>query len=396
MSLDFQQVLEQVRQMGQNARQHAQRLQELRQHANDLLQHNARELARLRLKVENARKHDPSLRCALPLDDPSAEPLDGHYPLPPLPAQATLIAADGSQINPDRHAAVNYCLVNVGAIRMRQGSSEPPRPFTQCRLLYDEQLYTATGTLTDESVALMRDLSERRYLVELAEDAAPPVVTFTDGPMELWGAKGEGGEGGFRKHLQEYLEALTRLRDLGVTTAGYVDKPGADLVVRLLEIAATNEEDLGNIRKQRPLRGVTDTDLYRERLAAGERSAVFAIQSRSLEDYRGDLALRFFYLNVGLSDDPWLARVEIPAWVAADAAKLNNLQSVLINQCRIMGGRPYPYLLHRAHETAVVTLSEKEQLTLMIKNELQRNNVRPGRESHKQALKMTAKRRRPR
>jgi len=382
--------------MGQNARQHAQRLQELRQHANDLLQHNARELARLRLKVENARKHDPSLRCALPLDDPSAEPLDGHYPLPPLPAQATLIAADGSQINPDRHAAVNYCLVNVGAIRMRQGSSEPPRPFTQCRLLYDEQLYTATGTLTDESVALMRDLSERRYLVELAEDAAPPVVTFTDGPMELWGAKGEGGEGGFRKHLQEYLEALTRLRDLGVTTAGYVDKPGADLVVRLLEIAATNEEDLGNIRKQRPLRGVTDTDLYRERLAAGERSAVFAIQSRSLEDYRGDLALRFFYLNVGLSDDPWLARVEIPAWVAADAAKLNNLQSVLINQCRIMGGRPYPYLLHRAHETAVVTLGEKEQLTLMIKNELQRNNVRPGRESHKQALKMTAKRRRPR
>jgi hypothetical protein len=396
MSLDFQQVQEQVRLMGENAQQHAQRLQELRQHANDLLQHNARELARLRHKVENARQHDPSLRCALPLDDPSAEPLDGHFPLPPLPAQATLIAADGSQINPDRHAAVNYCLVNVGAIRMRHGSSEPPRPSTQCRLLYDEQLYTAAGTLTDESVALMRDLNERRYLVELVEDATPPVVTFTDGPMELWGAKDEGGEGGFRKHLQDYLEALSRLRDLGVTTAGYVDKPGADLVVRLLEIAATAEEDLGNIRKQRPLRGVTDTDLYRERLEAGERSAVFAIQSRSLEDYRGDLALRFFYLNVGPSDDPWLARVEVPAWVVADPHKLNNLHAVLINQCRIMGGRPYPYLLHRAHETAVVTLDEKEQLTLMIKNELQRNKVRVGRESYKQALKQTTKRRRPR
>jgi hypothetical protein len=396
MSLDFQQVQEQVRLMGENAPQRAQRMSELRQHANDLLEHNARELARLRLKVENARQHDPSLRCALPLDDPSAEPLDGHYPLPPLPGQATLIAADGSQINPDRHAAVNYCLVNVGAIRMRHGSSEPPRPFTQCRLLYDEQLYTATGTLTDESVALMRDLNERRYLVELAEGAAPPVVTFTDGPMELWGAKDEGGEGGFRKHLQEYLEALSRLRDLGVATAGYVDKPGADLVVRLLEIAATVEEELDNIRKQRPLRGVTDTDLYRQRLDSGERSAVFAIQSRSLEDYRGDLALRFFYLNVGLPGNPWLARVEVPAWVAANAHKLNNLHAVLINQCRIMGGRPYPYLLHRAHETAVVTLNEKEQLTLMIKNELQRNNVRVGRESHKQELKTNTRRRRPR
>jgi hypothetical protein len=396
MSLNFQQVQEQVRRLGENAPQRAQHLQELRQRASDLLQHNARELAQLRAKVEDARQHDPSLRCALPLDGPSAEPLDAHFPLPPLPAQATLIAADGSQINPDRHAAVNYCLINVGAIRMRHGSSEPPLPFTQCRLLYDEQLYTATGTLTEESVALMRDLNERRYLVELAEAAAPPVITFMDGPMELWGAKDEAGESGFRKHLREYLDALLKLHGLDVTTAGYVDKPGADLVVRLLEIAQTTESALPDIRKQRPLRGVTDTDLYRDRLAAGERSAMFAIQSRSWEDYSGPLALHFFYLNVGLPDDPWLARIEVPAWVAADAHKLDNLHAVLIHQCRIMGGRPYPYLLHRAHETAVVTLDEKEQLTRMILHELQRQHVSVGRESYKQALKLTAKRRRPR
>jgi hypothetical protein len=396
MSLDFQQVQQQVKQMGENASQYARRLQELRQHANELLQNNARELAQLRQKVEQARQHDPSLRCALPLEEPSAEPLDAHYPQPPLPEQATLIAADGSQINPDRHAAVNYCLINAGAIRMRLGSSSPPQPFTQCRLLYDEQLYTATGTITDESVALMRDLNERSYLVELAEGATKPVVTFTDGPMELWGAKDESSDGGFRKHLEDYLAALTRLRDLGVITAGYVDKPGADLVVRLLEIAETTEEGLRYIRKQRPLRGVTDADLYRERLGRGERSAVFAIQSRSLEDYCDDLALRFFYLNVGLPDDPWLARVEVPAWVASDADKLNILHAVLISQCRIMGGRPYPYLLHRAHETAVVTLGEKEQLTRMIVTELQGHGVRVGRESNKQALKLTEKRRRSR
>jgi hypothetical protein len=396
MSLDFQQAQAQVRQLGKNAQQHAQRTQALRLRANELLQTNAHALAQLRDKVEAARKQDPSLRCAVPLDDPDAEPLDGHYPLPELPAQATLIAADGSQINPDRHAAVNYCLINVGAIRMRHGSSEPPLPFTQCRLLYDEQLYTASGTLTEETVALMRDLHERRYLVDMAEGAAPPVVTFTDGPMELWGAKDEGGEGGFRKYLDEYRKALTRLCELGVTTAGYVDKPGADLVVRLLEIAEATEAGLHNIRKQRSLRGVTDADLYRERLAPGERSAVFAIQSRSLGDYTENLALRFFYLNVGLPDDSWLARIEVPAWVAADAPKLNNLHAILIDQCRIMGGRPYPYLLHRAHETAVVTLAEKDQLSLMIINELQQNGVPVGRESNKQALKLTDRRRRSR
>jgi hypothetical protein len=273
---------------------------------------------------------------------------------------------------------------------MRHGSPEPPQPFTQCDLKYDEALYTPNGTLTEEMVALMRDLNERKYLVKLAEAAAPPVVTFTDGPMELWGAKDEGGAGGFRKHLEEYLETLTRLCELGVTTAGYVDKPGADLVVRLLEIAKAGG-DLGNIRKERPLRGVTDTDLYRERLAPEERSAVFAIQSRSLEDYRGDLALRFFYLNVGLGDDPWLARVEVPAWVAADAQKLNSLHAVLISQCRIMGGRPYPYLLHRAHETAVVTLAEKEEVTRMIASEILRNGGTLGQESQKQSIKVISK-----
>jgi hypothetical protein len=394
MSLDFQQVQDQVRQLGENAPQRAQDLLDRRQQAMELLENNARELARLGSKVALARQHDPSLRCALPLEAPYAEPLDAHFPLPQPPEQATLIAADGSQINPDRHAPVNYCLINTGAIRMRHGSPETPRTFTQCQLMYDEALYTATGTLTEEMVALMRDLNERRYLVSLAEQADQPVITFTDGPMELWGAKDDSGGTGFRKHLEDYRAALYKLRDLNVTTAGYVDKPGADLVVRLLEIAQTAEADLPNIRKQRPLRGVTDADVYRYRLDSGERSAIFGIQSRSLEDYPGDLALRFFYLNVGLPDDPWLARVEVPEWVARDADKLNNLPAVLIDQCRIMGGRPYPYLLHRAHETAVVSLNEKEQLTRMILLELQRRNVETGQESNKQALKWTTRRRR--
>jgi len=75
-------------------------------------------------------------------------------------------------------------------------SSEPPRQYTLCRLLSDEQLYTATGTLTEEMVALMRDLNERRYLVELAEDAAPPVVTFTDGPMSCGAPKTKAARAG--------------------------------------------------------------------------------------------------------------------------------------------------------------------------------------------------------
>jgi hypothetical protein len=37
-----------------------------------------------------------------------------------------------------------------------------------------------------------------------------------------------------------------------------------------------------------------------------------------------------------------------------------------------MGTRPYPYLLHRAHEEAVVHFDEKEQLVSRLAVELQR------------------------
>ena len=111
-----------------------------------------------------------------------------------------------------------------------------------------------------------------------------------------------------------------------------------------------------------PLRGVIDRQLFRDLLGPGERSAVFAIQSRSGQHYLGDLALHFFYLNVGRPGKPWLARVEIPAWVAKDNEQLDNLQAVLMQQCQILGSRPFPYLIHRAHEVAVVSLDEKEQV----------------------------------
>jgi hypothetical protein len=104
------------------------------------------------------------------------------------------------------------------------------------------------------------------------------------------------------------------------------------------------------------------------------------------------LGLHFFYLNVGREGHPWLARVEIPAWVAQNPAMLDPLQAVLFHQCQLMGSRPYPYLLHRAHETAVVTMEEKSQVTQMIAQELRRRGVEVGEQSYKQSAKGLARR----
>lgn len=386
MALDFQQVHEQVRQLGEQAPQREQRLNELRQQAHELLERYAGDLDALRDRVAMiVRSHDPSLRCAVPV----SEPLTAHLALPELPPSLTILAADGSQIAPDRHAPVEYCLINVGAVQMRHGTAEPAVTKVTSQLFYAEEIETPTGLITDATLALRRDLNERRMLAELASRAEPPVVTFTDGPMELWGGKDGTSEEAteFQKSLEDYKSVLTRLNDLQVITAGYVDKPGANLVVRLLETMQISEERLPEIRKHRPLRGVRDFELFRGLLGAGERSAVFALQSQSARSYPGPLALHFFYLNTGRSGHPWLARVEIPAWVAEDSQMLDTLQATLVQQCRALGNRPYPYILHRAHETAVVTLQEREQVTEMISIELRRRGVTVGEQSYKQSAK---------
>jgi hypothetical protein len=374
MSLDFQSIREQVKQLGETAINRQRELREKWEKARHLLDGDAQDLAALRKKVEDvSQKYDPSLRCALPDEDR----VNGSFAVPDIPNVISILAADGSQINPDRNAEVNYALINVGAIQMMRGSKESPKTFTTSQLLYDDLLYSPSGTITEARLALMRDLNERVILAELAKNASPPVVTFTDGPMELWGGiSGDSWEiAEFRKSLEQYLKALGKLHKLGVATAGYVDRPSSNLVIRLLEVISAPESQLTEIKKYRPLRGITDISIYNDILKTGERSAVFALQSQSARSYQGHLELHFFYLNVGRPDHPYLARVEIPAWVADNKTMLDNLHATLVDQARMMGARPYPYLLHRAHETAVVKLQEKEQVTQMIALELRRQGV---------------------
>jgi hypothetical protein len=52
-----------------------------------------------------------------------------------------------------------------------------------------------------------------------------------------------------------------------------------------------------------------------------------------------------------------------------------------------MGARPYPYLLHRAHETAVVKFEEKRQIEQLLALELRKGGGEVGSESNKQSAK---------
>jgi len=386
MPIDFQQIYARIREIAAGAEERNRTLEEKRDLARGLLNTYAAELDFLKKKVEDAIAVDSNIRCAAPLN----ETLTSTYPPPAPVSDVTVIAADGSQINPDRHSSIQFCIINVGVIIMKMRSGETPDICVQTEMLYGDELISNGNLISEGMVAMRRDISERLKLDEISKSIKGQVINLTDGTLELWGAKGDDPQA-YADFVEKYLRVLTRLHARGVVTAGYVEKPSADLVVRLLEVATANDEQFRRLREHVPLRGVSDRWLYAERenplLPPGHRSAVLALQSGSAKKYKGPLSLHFFYLNVGTLGHPWPVRVEIPQWVAEDKKKLDALHSVLIEQCNMMGTRPYPYLLHRAHETAVVRREEKEQVEQLLAMELRRVHAEVGERSNKDSAK---------
>ena len=375
MPVDFQQIRNQAVEMGRQAPEQMQRSRTLLQNALEVFESLGERSEEVRERVQNAAAEDKKLRCAFP----SSEPILNSYPEPDCsPAEVTL-AADGSQINPSRHEAADFGVVNCGALRM--ATEELPREIVQSKLLYFEDIEGKS----EEMIALMRDVGERQLLVELAKEGSGSVVALTDGMLDIYREPRQDAE--FNRRFDDYLASLRALAALRTIVAGYVDKPRADLLVRMLELMDGSEKDMLVRARERPLGGVTDAMLLNGRLQPGMRSAVFGIESSSSEQFNGPLRLHFFYLNVGIENIPQLARVEIPAWVAEDQDLVNTLHATLLFQCRMTGSVPYPYILHRAHEIAVVGLAEREQIGAMIDIELRRNGVDPGIRSSKQFMK---------
>jgi len=351
------------------------------QEVTNLVEAYAHQLDELRERVSQAAESVPRLRCAVPGD----EPLTVAVPCPDLPETFTVMAADGSQINPSRHARVEFCVINVAVVKMVRGSGLAPKIFTHSQLLdYDSVFLPGGGMLPEGMVALKRDLREREALAELAGELVPPAVSMTDGPLELYREPQEAGD--FDQTLERYLGVLAGLRQRELITLGYVDKPGGDLIARLLELIQLDALELASYTQaRRRYAGVSDVSLLSPFLQhPGDRSAVFAIQSEIARRFTGDLTLHFFYLNVGLPGRPHLARVEIPGWVARDPALIGTLQAVLVEQAAMLGTRPYPYILHRAHEEAIVTLLESEHVEEMIVAAFNQRGIPVEEKSYKQ------------
>ncbi len=286
----------------------------------------------------------------------------------------TLIAVDGSQIFPDRHAAVLYYLIQVGAMIFRYNHSTPSLHAQASLHFRDQEIYDDYGHIISvERIGIQRLVREMSYLADLSvaeRQAQSDVMCFalTDGPL-LWPYSER------RKvdhpAFQAYLEALVHMRQYDIVPVGYVERPTGRAVLDLLWLGQLPLADVLNNLHNNPLRTLTDDVLMAHVLSPGERSVWFKRCSATNERHAGSGAgqeIWSYYANMGELARPVIARVDVPAWAAEDETLMIELHAALQHQARTLRG--YPYVLARAHEQALVTTRDKAALDVLIQQKL--------------------------
>lgn len=382
MTLEFEKVLPQVDRMGRALAERSISMSQRAALAWDLLQ-AAGDLDAIRARVTLARQRDAGFRGAAP-PDPDAgidEPPNRAYPLPPLPSRATILAADGSQVYPDLHAAALYYLTNVGVFVYHHGEALLPEQITEPRLCYAESdVRDAQGqVVTNTAVNARRNVQELAILAREAWarcDIPAPLLAIGDGPL-LWWANKDVPDGAQLEN--EYLGLFVHLYDLhahlqghyaaSASLVGYVDRPTSSFIVSLLHLLRLSEPEVraATLATNGDLEGLEDQALLFRLLRPGERSALLVQQSPANKRYRdkdADYEIAFFYLNVGTPQAYHFARVEVPLWVAREPALVDQVHALIVDQCGMMWR--YPYALTRADELAVIRGHERGQLEQMI------------------------------
>ncbi|MGA9398145.1 MAG: hypothetical protein WBV22_07780, partial [Anaerolineaceae bacterium] len=214
MPINYQQINSQISHFCELTAEHNQVIQSTTILLLDTLKQYSDQVGKLIGLVDSESATNKTLRCA----KPTGEALASVHNLPALDIVATLIAADGSQINPSRHRQVDFCLINIATISMQTGMDAAPLISTESLLLDIGELTPHNTPLTEDILALERDIRERVALARQAHKYIPPLITITDGPLELFRETSNSTR--FEKKLVEYIDILSELSKSRAITVG--------------------------------------------------------------------------------------------------------------------------------------------------------------------------------
>lgn len=270
-----------------------------------------------------------------------------------------VVATDGSQIYPDRHQGLPLYVINIGVADFSYEQHEGSVHFdTIPQLFYAHQDESEENPLLIDCQRSELELHEGLRRCQDGKSAS----FLCDGSLIAW-------------HLSDitqakkvffdtYLMLFEQFMTAGIPLIGYVSMPKSRDLIAMVRAALA----LYNKRDE-SLCYLVDTDLLFPTLPLYHRTTLFESRVAAVQEYPSALKPHFFYLNVGTE----IARIEIPAWIAHDPAKVAWVEQVVIDQVYKGGG--YPICLAEAHELAVIKGQDRDIFYHMIREIMQKQGM---------------------
>lgn len=378
MAVEFERLRTQIAAMGNSAEIRREANRDLLKRWHELLTQHRENYDGIDLTlnriISEKRADLQKFRACRPLFDD--EPIDQGYDPTDPPDKATLIAVDGSQAMPTRHAAYLYFLINIGVIVYPHGQHAAPESLSWPTLYFaGDEFETNDEDFMSSAVGIRRDMAEIETLAKQTfaqRFNQAPLVAILDQRLQYWPI-GNRSQQSDQHYVNRWITAMETIQQCGGWLTGYIERPETGGVISLLQAMQLGEPDFKPtvLNERAPL---PDTVLFRRILEPGQRSAVFEVVNEST-NYRPFMEkgqdVCFFYFRPPGGGD--ISRVDMPLWAAQQREVVAQTHALLADQCRLIG--KYPYVLTRADEIAVVQATDREYLDHLVSLEMRRRGI---------------------
>jgi len=265
------------------------------------------------------------------------------------------VAADGSQITPNRDISVPVGAVQIGwFINPHDSDQSYVKDITFEVLAPDELADEDEGALgfPDWRVNAQRFIGECERLIKVMQavrDADVKPVCFFDGSLVV----------SFVQHMlperqRQYVEAVVALlaasEECRVPLVGYVDTSYANDLAAMLD----------TLTGRQARRRISDGALLRSRMQWGDRTAVYicAREDKVMPVGGSKYYDRVCFVYLKTTADRPPARLDLPGWLL-EAGELERTIDVVRAECVV--GNGYPYAVETADAVAVITMQDRER-----------------------------------
>jgi hypothetical protein len=286
------------------------------------------------------------------------EKLDATFSVAIDQKKYCVVAVDGSQIYPDRHQGTPCYLINIGSVMLAYGIPGYSAQFSSVPSVYsgeqEEDLANSPDTVNcrRQELEFSGGIAMSKQFQPIAQANNVPYIFLFDGSLIFWHLESK-DETLKNMFLGTYIASLHQFYMTKTLVAGYISLPKNKELVNLLRLDLCNF-NFNEQEAHKEVDHLVDTIIADFFLEPYTRSIVFKNHASICQTYPDHLHPYFFYVHVGSE----IGRVEIPAWIASDAASVNLIASIIIDQS--IKGRGYPVALAESHEQAVVKGPDRE------------------------------------